>query len=276
MSQQQEILQILRRAGEMSDESVSFADTALALAALSSPGIALAPYRRHLDALVRQIKASGPATSLADRLTLLRRVLVVQHKYIGDEDNGDDPQTANLIQVIDKRRGVSIALGIIYMHVAEALGWQMSGLNFPGHFYVRLGALNDGVILDPFRAGQTCCLDDLRAKFLDQAEDEDEDALPNYDTPASKRDVLLRLQHNVKLRQLSQNRLDDAITTLQSMILIAPRRSELWRELGHLQAGRGNLRSAIASLEIVRGFIEDTDSQQQAETILQQLKWQLN
>lgn len=88
--------------------------------------------------MVDQIRLEGPANRLDDRLRILRRVLVVQHKYHGDDEQLNDVRNANLIHVIDRRRGLPVALGIIYMHVAEKLGWPMEGLDFPGHFFVRL------------------------------------------------------------------------------------------------------------------------------------------
>ena len=275
MNQSKEAIRILRRAGEQQDENIDLAETALALGALDLPHIDLAPYREHLAALTDQIRSEGPAHKLDDRLLFLRRVLVVQHKYHGDEDQYDDLRNANLIHVIDRRRGLPVALGIIYLHVAEKLNWPMTGLNFPGHFLLRLSATDGRAILDPFRAGQTCPPSSLR-KMLMAHEGENAELLPEYYSPAGKRDILLRLQNSVKRRLLEKDNLDAAINTLQSMILIAPRRDELWRELGYLQAERGNLRSAITALEVVCDLSGEPGQTRQTEAMLQQLRWQLN
>ncbi len=273
MNQSKEAIRILRRAGEQMDENIDLAETALALGAIDLPHIDLNPYREHLSALVEQVRAEGPAKKLDDRLRILRRVLVVQHKYHGDEDQYDDLRNANLIQVIDRRRGFPVALGVLYLHIAEKLGWPMTGLNFPGHFLLRLSATDGRVILDPFRAGQTCQPSALRKMLQARGGAE---ILPEHYAPASKRDVLLRLQNNVKRKLLEQDRLDPAISALQSMILIAPRRDELWRELGYLQAERGNLRSAITALEVVCDLSGEPVQTQQTEALLQQLRWRLN
>jgi regulator of sirC expression with transglutaminase-like and TPR domain len=94
--------------------------------------------------------------------------------------------------------------------------------------------------------------------------------------PLDKREVLLRLQHHVKRRQLAQDRVDAAITTLQGMILFAPRRDELWKELGYLQAERGHIRAAITALEVVRDLSEDPAPLQQTDGIIRELRWRLN
>jgi len=275
MSQSKEAIRILRRAGEQTDESIDLAETALALGSIDNPLIDLNPYREHIAALIEQVRAESPTQKLDDRLRILRRVLVVQHKYRGDEDQYDDLRNTNLIHVIDRRRGMPVVLGIIYLHVAEKLGWTMNGLNFPGHFLVRLSATDGRVILDPFRAGQTCSPSTLR-DMLQTHSGENAELLPEYYTSVSKRDVLLRLQNSVKRRQLEQDRLDQAISTLQGMILIAPRKHELWREMGYLQAERGNLRSAITALEVVCDLSGEPAQLQQTETMLRQLRWQLN
>ena len=52
------------------------------------------------------------------------------------------------------RRGLPVALGIIYISAARTLGLQARGVNFPGHFLVRAawravghvgGILHDGI-----------------------------------------------------------------------------------------------------------------------------------
>ncbi len=278
MSQQQEAIRILRRAGEQGDDSLDLAETALALAAIDQPQSPIDPYRAHLASLAEQVRALGPARQLDEQLRILRRVLVVQNKYSGEEEHFDDIRNANLMHVIDRRRGLPVALGILYLHVAEAVGWPMVGLNFPGHFFVRLAAADGRAIIDPFRAGQTCHPDDLH-EFLPYGEEDEEterELAPDCCDPVSKRDVLLRLQNNVKRRLLDQDRLDPAIATLQGMILFAPRRHELWRELGYLQAERGNLRSAITALEVVRDLTGEVVPIRQADDMLRQLRRQLN
>lgn len=275
MTAHAEAIRILRNAGEQSDDSLDLAETALALASLDNPGKDMVPYRQHLRDLVDDVRNEGPALKLDDRLRFLRRVLVVQNKYRGEDAAADDLQATNLMHVIDRRVGSQIALGIIYLHVADKLDWPMVALGFPGHFLVRLSASDGRAILDPFRSGQTCSPEDLRSIAPPDGLDAME-RLPDYYTPLSRRDILLRLLQNIKRRQLGMDQTDAAVNTLQSMILIAPRRHELWRELGYMQAERGNLRSAITALEIVCDLSGEASQTQQAELMVRQLRRQLN
>src|SRR3546814_19645894 len=61
---------------------------------------------------------------------------------------------ANLRRVSDRRRGLPVALGILYLHGARAQGWAICGLNFPGHFLLRLDLGAERSIIAPFNGGQ--------------------------------------------------------------------------------------------------------------------------
>ncbi|MDD5585880.1 MAG: tetratricopeptide repeat protein [Alphaproteobacteria bacterium] len=270
-----EAIRILRRAGEQGDDAIDLSETALALAALDNPQTCLTPYRDHLARLAELIKAEGPVSRLDDRLRLLRRVLVVQNRYHGDDEPGGGVCQSSLPYVIDKRCGPPVALGIIYLHVAEKAGWPMTGLNFPGVFPVRLSAADGWAILDPFRAGQTCKLEDL-CERLKPDKRETQDGQESYGAPVSKRGALLRLQNGVKRHYLAQDNLDAAVGALQGMVLVAPQRQEIWRELGYLEAERGHMLSAITAFEVVSDLGGDASQAQQTETMLEQFRRQLN
>lgn len=286
MSNQQEALRILRLAGETRDVALNLGETALALAALDKPSAKLAPYRSHLEALLEQVKSFGNPSRHEEQLNVLRRVLVVHHKYQGDDNHSDEPSAMNLMDVIDRRRGSPVALGILYLHLAAEMGWAMTGLDLSGHFLLRLSARDGQVVIDPFRAGQTCQIEEAGEILLDDdghvldIERPEKPVLLDLSSellrPLGRREVLLRLQHGVKRRLLSQDRVDAAISTLQGMILFAPRLQELWRELGYLQADRGHLRAAITALEVVRDLAADPVPSQHNDVMLRELRWRLN
>ena len=74
-----------------------------------------------------------------------------------------------------------------------------SGSPFPGHFLIRLSDGPERLILDPFHGGQICGAAELR-ELLKAAAGQDSELLPEHYTPVSDRDVLLRLQNNLKAR----------------------------------------------------------------------------
>src|SRR5207237_10819284 len=90
---------------------------------------------------------------LAARAHAINEISLLKYVYSGDELTYDDLQNGNLMRVVDRRKGLPVALGILYLHTARAQGWESVGLAFPGHFLVRLGDGPDRLMLDPFPVG---------------------------------------------------------------------------------------------------------------------------
>src|SRR6266404_4852370 len=149
----------LRGVGAAADGAIDVAEAALHLASFRRPRVALGRYREHLAALAGDVAAAlgrepeAPAAALTRRIEALRTALVDKNGYRGDRLTYDDLQNANLMRVIDRRRGLPVALGILYLHAARAQGWRMEGLAFPGHFLIRLEAAGERAIIDPFNGG---------------------------------------------------------------------------------------------------------------------------
>lgn len=275
---------MLRTAGTQPDDRIDLAETALALAVLDVPDAEFEPYRQHLAQLAAQVHDTvldrlGSAPSLQDRIAVLRAVLVEHHGYQGDSETYEDLDNANLMRVIDRRKGLPVALGILFIHAARSQGWEMVGLNFPGHFLIRMDHDGDRAILDPFNQIETKSPQDLR-ELLKQTAGLTAELTPDHYAPVSNRDVLLRLQNNLKLRHLRDNRADKAAEVVENMLLFAPDQPALWREAGLLNAHVGNLGSAIKAFEtfMEMGRRLGTSAQllHQTATLVQQLKTRLN
>lgn len=282
MTSHAEARDILRQIGDQPDDEIDLAEAALALGVLEATGAALGKltldsYRRHIRAIVADL-AEGvdpDSDSLETRIALLHTVIGERHGYSGDHDTYDDLQNANMLRVIDRRRGLPVALGILYMHAARSQGWTMVGLNFPGHFLVRIDKGGDRAILDPFNEGQVRTVVDLR-DLLKATAGSAAELEPGHYQPVSNRDVLLRLQNNIKLRHLSAHDVPKALDVLEGMRLFAPYEPALWRETGLLKAHAGNLADAIVALETFMALTGDEHHRHQTASLIQQLKKRLN
>src|SRR6476659_9064893 len=138
-------------------------EAALALASFERPRVGLARYRQHLATLARDVGRHADAGGdLTARARALNEILLLKYGYSGDELSYDDLQNANLMRVVDRRKGLPVALGILYIHAARVQGWDIAGLAFPGHFLVRLADGHGRVIIDPFHSGQICGAAELR------------------------------------------------------------------------------------------------------------------
>lgn len=272
----EEAKQTLREIGAAPKDPFALGEAALALAVLDRPRVPLDRYRQHLDQLCKDIEqeASG-AVDLSDRLRALNTVLINRHGYVGDQLNYDDLQNANLIRVIDRKRGLPVALGILYIHTARAQGWSISGLAFPGHFLLRLGEGGERLVLDPFHAGRPRAPHDLR-DLLKAMSGNDAELRPEHYADVSDRDILLRLQNNIKLRLIQQRDLAGAEAVVSRMLLIAPEQTALWWEAGVLNAQAGQLQAAINAIERFIALDSRPTARHEAVALLQKLRDQLN
>jgi regulator of sirC expression with transglutaminase-like and TPR domain len=274
----EEAEEVLRRIAKASDETIDLAEGALALAALDRPRVGLDRYRDHLTSLASEVGALArdiARPDLASCAVAINTVLFRNHGYAGDTLTYDDMQNANLIRVIDRKKGLPVALGILYLHAGRAQGWSVYGINFPGHFLVALDVGGERVILDPFAGGAARQTDELRVLLKSVAGSEAE-LLPEHYAPMGNRDVLLRLENNIKLRQLRSGATDAALATLDAMLLFAPDRAELWREAGLLNARRGNLRAAVEALERFMTLDVGHAERYQIAALLQSLRSRIN
>lgn len=269
--------ELLRRFGRGADAEIDLAAAALALAALGRPQVAAAPYHTHLCALGADVAAAvkSERPDLATRIHALNTVLFEMHRYAGDSQTYNDLRNADLISVIERRRGLPIALGILYIHAARAQGWDIEGVNFPGHFLLRLRVGGTAAIVDPFNGGLVRGAADLD-KLIKAMEGEDAKLRPEHCRTASNRQMLLRLQNNIKLRLLRDNKLDDAAAVVERMLLIAPDDPGLWHEAGVLQGKIGNLRAAIAALEKLATLSPGGEYATAAKQLLAETRVRLN
>jgi len=266
----------LRELGVSGARILPIAEAALALASFERPRVDFGHYRDHLQLIARDVgQHHDAAGDLAARTRALNEIILLKYGYSGDALTYDDLQNANLIRVIDRRKGLPVALGILYIHAARVQGWDIAGLAFPGHFLVRLSDGPERVIIDPFHDGQICGAAELR-ELLKAATGGDSELLPEHYMAASDRDVLLRLQNNLKARLLQTQNPERAVTVVETMLMLAPDLAELWHEAGMLHRHLGNMRAAAAALEQYVVRAPDGMSRHQAAAILQQLRAQLN
>jgi regulator of sirC expression with transglutaminase-like and TPR domain len=268
---------MLRGIAAAPSERLDLGEAALALASLERRQVALARYRDHLAELAGDVAhCAGPdARSLAQRVAALNDTILGKHGYRGDADTYDDLQNANLMRVIDRRRGLPVTLGILYIHAARAQGWDMVGLAFPGHFLVRLEAADGRAIIDPFNAGKLPDAGALRELLRATAGNEVELA-PEHYAAVSDRAVLLRLQNNIKLRLIGADQIAKAARTLESMLLFAPDQADLWREAGLLHAHLGNYGAASAAIERFLTLADNDTARHTMAALLQRIRAKLN
>lgn len=263
----------LRALAELADQDFPLGEAALALAAIDRPQVPLDRYLAHLDELAATVEPAGPAA--AERAAALAAAIAVRHRYQGDALTYDDLQNANMIRVMDRRKGLPVALGILYLAVARRRGWGASGLAFPGHFLIAVEGSAGRAILDPFHGGRPCDAAELR-RLLKSVAGEGAELDPAHYAPVPNRSVLLRLHNNVKTRRFQRGDVAGALAALEAMLLFAPDESALWHEAGLIQAHLGNLRAALDAVARALASTADATLRHRLAALLQELRARLN
>lgn len=256
-------------AGE--EPAIDIAEAALACAALERPGLDLAPYRAHLAQLAEEVRAQEDGSPPA----LLAAVLAGDHRYRGDRESYEDLANADLARVIDRRRGLPVALSILWMHAARARGWNCFGLNTPGHFVVRLEAQADAWIIDPFDGGTVLEHDALEA-LVRRVQGPQAKLLVEHLVDVDDRAVLLRLQNNIRLRLQQAGERQRALSVVERMLIVSPRAIELWRTASTLHLELENYRAAIDCLDSAMALAGSADARQRIAAERARLAGRLN
>ncbi len=84
---------------------------------------------------------------------VLRHVLVERGGLRGDTDGYYEARNCHLSAVVDRGRGMPIALAAVWMIVGARAGVSVSGVGLPGHFVARVGG-DAGQLVDPFARGR--------------------------------------------------------------------------------------------------------------------------
>ncbi len=280
MEDKDELIAFLRRVGEMADDDINLAEASLALGALQRGNVRLTPYRDHLEQLSSDLAAaagSDPSSvrTVMARADILAGVLSSDYGYVGDQLTYDNIANANLLDVIDRRKGLPVAIAILYVSAARSVGWSADGLSFPGHFVIRLDGDDGSVVLDPFNGGALLETHDLQ-RLLQQMGGAAAQLNPDMIERLPNRDILIRLQNNIRTRLVDAQLVEKAIEVAERMVLIAPQKPLLWFELGQLCAQAGRLRASEKAFQHCLAANPSSELAYEIKKALGQTRRQLN
>jgi regulator of sirC expression with transglutaminase-like and TPR domain len=187
----------------VASEDYSTGAAALRLARLEYADLDPAPYLRQLDEMaadVRERLARIGEEGARARLSVLTEYLFRDLGFSGDREHYEDPRNSFLNVVIERRAGIPITLAVVFLEVAARIGLHAEGVNFPGHFLVRVPGddpSSRGLLLDPFHGGaiisEADCHQLLRAHMGEEAVLD-----PAMLATAHKYDIVVRMLLNLK------------------------------------------------------------------------------
>jgi regulator of sirC expression with transglutaminase-like and TPR domain len=99
--------------------------------------------------------------SLREKCRVINRVLFHDYGFRGNHEDYTDPRNSFLDQVLTRKKGLPITLGIIYLLVAHRLGLSLEPVGLPGHFVVGCYIEETPFFIDAFEQGAFRSAQDL-------------------------------------------------------------------------------------------------------------------
>jgi len=196
-----------RLAAMLDDPSLDLAEANLLISAEASPSLDIGAWLERVDRLAAGAAREGVVTAL--RAEGLR----------GDAEDYDDPRNSFLDQVLERRRGLPIALATLTLAVARRAGAPMEGIGMPGHFIVAETGGRQATYLDPFAGWERRTAAEL-AEIVRRTSGLD--LRPEFLAPVSDRAILARTLANLRGSYLRRRRLGDALWTVELGLVLAP------------------------------------------------------
>jgi len=256
--------------GLLDDDDIALDKAALALSALDHDGIDIDPYLALLEEIDDRLAVVGrDAKDPLAQAEALSRVFYQEFGFEGDAESYDAPLNADLIRVLDRRRGLPVSLSILYVAAARRMGWTAHALNTPGHVLVRIGD-EEAVLVDPFHGGldvtparlETLLQGALGPGVRPEAE---------HFAAMSNRMVLVRLLLNQASRAERDGDPLRALTLYERMTTAAPENPDGWWELARLQLQLHDSDSARGSLSAMLEITRDPERRQLVSAALEAL-----
>ena len=236
----------LSEAGRAGDTDFPLLEAAIACALHEDPSRDPAGARefaqRGVDRLSQRLAQESPEEALAEAMA-------------GDLGLGGDlftyehPDNADILAVAERRKGLPVALGVYYLHVSRKCGLIVQGVDFPGHFLLRIETQEGPLALDPFSEGRVVLPSELTRRALHAGLTPNvADRLDRLMAPAPDRAVLIRLQNNIFARAAAAGDYSQAERAALRRALLDPADHRPWLDVAAAREGQGALIGAQEAL----------------------------
>jgi regulator of sirC expression with transglutaminase-like and TPR domain len=260
-----------------SDDDIELADAALWLAAEACADLDVDGALARIHALANEASERLSATaSREERIAAVNETLFVAHAFQGERVDYYDVRNSFLNHVLERRRGIPIALCVLYVTVARRAGLAADGVSFPGHFLAKIRRSPEGapeVIIDAFERAVIThedCRERLKAAFGPEAV-----LAPEMLRSASNKEVLFRMLGNLKAVYMNGQQFEEALGCCDRALLLVPDAPQELRDRGLVYHRLDCTRPAVTDLERYVELAPDDPSIPAVRKLLGELRQQL-
>ncbi len=259
------------------DDSLPLLEAATAIAQDEYPDLDVQEVLGDVDQLLARLRrrCAEDADAL-QRLRALNQFFFRDMGFGGNVNNYYDPDNSYLNVMLKTRRGIPITLAVLWLELAQGLNLKARGINFPGHFMVKVNLPNGQVVIDPF-TGQSLSREDLSERL--EPYKRRNGLVDDFDVPvglylqaAPSREILARMLRNLKELHRTQEDWLRLIAVQDRLLVLLPDAWIEYRDRGLAWAEMGDARLAVDDLEIYIAHTDDALDRDAMDRRLEELR----
>jgi regulator of sirC expression with transglutaminase-like and TPR domain len=259
-------------AGAMADSSFPLFEAAIACSLHEDPTgdveHARACAAEAVDRVRARLKQQPPEEALAE-------ALATDMRLAGDLITYDDLANADIVALWQRRKGLPVTLGVAYIDAARRADLDVRGVDFPGHFLLRIETAEGPLALDPFADGRVVAPSELGRRALHSgAPPGVAERLEALMAPVPDRAVLIRVQNNIFLRARDAGDHARAERAALRRALLDPSEHRAWLDVAAARESQGALAGALEALGRARSL--DSGATAVARAARDRVRLQLN
>lgn len=233
-------------------------------------------YQGKLESWLEKMKTSHDFTVLnPDSFQRFIQYFYFELAFSGDERHYFNCQYSLMDQVIDYRTGIPVSLAIIIQFMGCSLGFDVQGVNFPGHFLVKCNFSEHEVIyFDPLN-GNVLSREELESLYFSILHEMEDESMPEEAlNEATTDETIVRLLHNLKASYINQKCYSKALTAVELLVELCPNDPYERRDRGFLLHQLDCTQVAIADYQYFIRKCPQDPATQLLQVQLQQLSKQ--
>ena len=221
--------ELLKRQVSVIDSSDALLHGAIAVAVHQNPDVEPGNIDSQIqniaDTIRRRIRGHQPQAMLAH----LHNYLFDELGFTGNTENYYSAANSYLPHVLKTRKGLPIAMSLLYKLVAERLGLRVHGIGLPGHFMCGVETETALMLVDPFAGGRVLTEEEAQHLMAERFGPEIEWS-EDFLNPVSNQHWLTRMLQNLLHIFGGAGQYSDVAAMLEMEMLLWPQQTHLQRD----------------------------------------------